>query len=209
VVVGKRTKSNTKKLVKDYAQRTNYRIPKLITSDEYKPYAEAILETYGTTEEEVKGVKKRGRKPKPKKKITVSLLYAIVKKHRRKGVVKNIEIKLRYGKKEHLTEVLEESKVSKHVNTSFIERYNGIDRQMCSRKRRLSNTFSKELKYHKAATWFIITYYNFCRYHSGLRKEIPPEARTEGKKKYIYRTPAMAAGIMTHKFSIWELVNLN
>lgn len=206
MIVGKRTKRNTKKLIEDFAKRTNNKKARLITSDEYKPYSEAILETYGI-EEEIERVKKRGRRKKPKKKIPEDLLYVIVKKYRRKGKVCNIKIKLKYGTEEKLQRVLETSDVSNQVNTSFVERYNGTDRQMNSRKRRLSNTFSKDLDYHKAESWFIVTYYNFCKYNNGLREKLPEEKIT-GKRKYKKRTPSMAAGIMEHKLSILELANL-
>jgi len=47
VVNGKRTLKNTKKLVRLTAKRLQNKPPRLITSDEYKPYKKAILEVFG------------------------------------------------------------------------------------------------------------------------------------------------------------------
>ena len=47
VVPGKRTAENLEALVQDFKQRTQGRMMKLITSDEYKPYRRTILKTYG------------------------------------------------------------------------------------------------------------------------------------------------------------------
>ena len=47
VVNGKRTVKNTKRLVQNTAKRLKFKSPRLITSDEYKPYKQAILESFG------------------------------------------------------------------------------------------------------------------------------------------------------------------
>lgn len=203
MVIGKRNKRNTIKLVKDLARRTNNKIPNLITSDEYKPYSEALLEVYGF-ENVIEKQKGRGRPPKTKKEIVPNLIYAIVRKYRRKGRVVDIQIKVKYGTREELEKVLSVSKISKHVNTSFVERYNSTDRQMSSRKRRKSYTYSKEFEYHESVSWFIICFYNFCRNHHGLRVKLDECS----KSKHYYQTPAMASGIVNHKLSIPELLNI-
>jgi hypothetical protein len=51
VVNGKRTVKNTRKLVRLTAQRLQGKPPRLMTSDEYKPYKMAILETFGKEKE--------------------------------------------------------------------------------------------------------------------------------------------------------------
>ena len=47
VVNGKRTEENTELLVQKTAERLNFKPPRLITSDEYKPYKKAILKAFG------------------------------------------------------------------------------------------------------------------------------------------------------------------
>jgi IS1 family transposase len=63
VVNGKRTMRNTKRLLRLTAKRLQHRVPRLITSDEYKPYQEAILEAFGE-----KHIPQRtGKRARPKK----------------------------------------------------------------------------------------------------------------------------------------------
>src|SRR5206468_2040629 len=47
LVVGKRTAEATRALVRDFRRRTGGRVVRLMTSDEYPAYAEAIREAYG------------------------------------------------------------------------------------------------------------------------------------------------------------------
>ena len=89
---------------------------------------------------------------------------------------------------------MKRSTVSSHVNTTFVERFNGTARQHNSRKARKVYSFSKEFKYHAAMSWFAAAYYNFCRPHLGLRE------KEDGH--WSKRTPAMAGGISEH---VWSL----
>jgi transposase-like protein len=90
VVNGKRTEKNTKLLVQKTAERLNFKTPRLMTSDEYKPYKKAILKAFGV-KRVPKRTGKRGRpkgacyRPKP------GLVYATVHKTRVKGRVVNID----------------------------------------------------------------------------------------------------------------------
>ena len=47
VVPGERTAENVQKVVEDYQRRTEGTIPRLIATDEYAAYPEAILQAYG------------------------------------------------------------------------------------------------------------------------------------------------------------------
>ena len=52
--------------------------------------------------------------------------------------------------------------VSRAVNTCFVERHNGTDRNQCGRKARKTYAFSKDWDIHRAATAFSHFSYNFC-----------------------------------------------
>lgn len=56
---------------------------------------------------------------------------------------------------------------------------------------RLTNAFSKKLQDHEAAIALHFVYYNFARVHQSLRI-----------------TPAMAAGVADHFWSLEEIVDL-
>ena len=160
VVNGKRTIKNTRTLVRLTAKRLQNKPPRLMTSDEYKPYKTAILETFGH-KKAVKRTGKRGRPKRPRYRPPTNLVYATVHKTRVKGKVKKIDYRTVFGTDEQVQSALKESTCSRRVNTSFIERHNGTDRNRCSRKVRKSYGFSKDWEVHRAATCFSMYSYNF------------------------------------------------
>ena len=199
VVPGKRTRRNVHRLVADFRRRTGGRLMRLITSDKYKPYREAILEAYG----EPYPRRRRGRvgrKPKPGRRAPPGLLYAVVHKHRRKGRVVRVTTELIYGDQAALDRALHESACSRSVNTAFIERYNGTDRHQNARKLRKTYRFSKDWDVHNAATYFTMYSYNFCWPVRTLQKRQPDG--TWGPPT----TPAMAAGLADHLWTLREWI---
>ena len=54
------------------------------------------------------------------------------------------------------------SKVSRAINTAFVERENGTDRHRNARKARKTYRFSKDWRYHEAVTYLSLYSYNFC-----------------------------------------------
>jgi IS1 family transposase len=80
----------------------------------------------------------------------------------------------------------------KHVSTSYVERHNLTMRMGMRRFTRLTNGFSKKIENHAAMVAIHAVYYNFGRIHKTLRI-----------------TPAMAAGLSDHVWSLEEIVLLN
>ena len=191
---GKRTKPNTKQLVKNTAKRLGNKPPRLITTDEYKAYEEAILEAFGK-KQSPKRTGKRGRPRKARYRVPKDLVYATVHKTRVKGRVNNIDYRTVFGTVEQVQAALKVSKCSRKVNTAFIERQNATDRNRCSRKVRKSQGFSKNWDVHRAATCFSMYSYNFCWAVRTLR-------RPDGRKGEC--TPAMSAGLTDHVWTIRE-----
>lgn len=170
---------------------------RLMTSDEYKPYREAILETYG--EPYPRRRKGRvGRKPKPGRRPPPGLLYVNVHKHRRKGRVVRVSTHVIYGNQKDVEKALKESSCSRSVNVAFVERYNGTDRHQNSRKIRKSYRFSKDWEVHNAATCYSAYSYNFCWPVRTLR------LRDAEGSLGPDRTPAMAAGLADHVWTLAE-----
>lgn len=199
-VVGKRTKANAYKLVEKIYRITDGVIP-FFTSDELKHYKDALLRVYGIPEDMPKGPRKRGRPKKPRLRPPPGLKYAQVVKHRRKGRVVSISTKVIFGKQEEIETLLKASPVSKSVNTSFIERNNLTLRQYSRRLGRKTNGFSKDISKLEAQLYLALGYYHFVKEHFGLRQE-----STDNSKKWLQRTPAMAAGITDHIWSTRELL---
>jgi IS1 family transposase len=79
-----------------------------------------------------------------------------------------------------------------HISTSFVERSNLTLRMSCRRYTRLTNAFSKKVENHARAVALHMMHYNFARIHKSLRV-----------------TPAMAAGVTDHVWSIAEIAALS
>jgi hypothetical protein len=89
----------------------------------------------------------------------------------------------------------------KRVSTSRVEWSNLSIRTSVRRPTRLTLAHSKKWRNHQAALALWFTYYNFCRVHTTLtdatRSDDEPVRKT---------TPAMAAGLTDHVWSVAELL---
>lgn len=79
-----------------------------------------------------------------------------------------------------------------NISTSLVERQNLTMRMQMRRFTRLTNAFSKKLDNLKAAVALHFAHYNFVRVHQTLRA-----------------TPAMAAGVTDHLWTVRDLIGAN
>jgi IS1 family transposase len=196
VVPGKRTAEKVEALVDDFKKRTGGRAMNLITSDEYQPYRGALLKAYG---EQVVPPRtgKPGRPRAPYHLPSPDLKYATVHKTRKKGRVVKIDFRVVFGTVAAVMTALQLSRVSNKINTAFVERQNGTDRNRNARKVRKTYCFSKDWDVHDAVTYFTMYTYNFCWPVRTLRQR-------DSHGRWRHRTPAMAAGLTDHVWSLWE-----
>jgi IS1 family transposase len=89
------------------------------------------------------------------------------------------------------TKVVTGDPIESQISTSYVERQNLTLRMQNRRFTRLTNAFSKKLENHGYAIALHYVYYNFCRKHQTLKT-----------------TPAVAAGVTDHVWSVEELVGL-
>ena len=205
LVVGRRNADTVVQLFTDFYERTGGYLPELIVTDEYAPYEAVILDTYGvlradmelTPEEE----EEFDRKNRPPFYFPVEITYATVHKEKEGGRVVEVNSQVVLGSVEQAEQTLEESERSQTINTSFVERYHGTQRQFNARKKRQAYTFSKELSCHEACLWLVVVWYNFGWCVRTLREKVQEEP-----PRYHYRTPAMAAGLTEHAWSLRELL---
>ena len=80
---------------------------------------------------------------------------------------------------------------SSQISTSFVERQNLTMRMNMRRSTRLTNGFSKKVDNLKHAVALHFMYYNFARVH-----------------KTLGVTPAMAAGVSDHVWTLEEIATL-
>lgn len=196
VVAGKRTAEKTQELVNDFKERTGGRVMNLMTSDEYSAYPTAIMEAYSEVQESPR-TGRPGRPKNPVKVLPKELTFATVHKERKDGRVVKVTTRIIFGTLAAVMKALTVSLVSTLVNTVYIERQNGTDRNRNRRKVRKTYCFSKDLEVHEAMTYFTMYSYNFCWPVRTLRVQV-------GEKQYEQRTPAMAAGLADHIWTIQE-----
>ena len=195
-VPGKRSAEHVMELVADVKRRLNDRVPRLVTTDEYAPYQQAVLDAWGQDVTPPR-TGKPGRPAKARRVPHPDLCYARVHKTREKGRVVSTVMAVVFGTVAALTAALAASSCSTHVNTSFIERHNGTDRNRNARKVRKTYCFSKDWLMHEAVGYFTMYSYNFCW-------PVRTLAAKDADGITRPRTPAMAAGLADHVWTLAE-----
>ncbi len=184
-----RDAENVEAVVADFKRRTEGRLMDLMTGDDYPVYATAILGAYG---DEVEDVTHSGRGPAgcPSRSVCSpgASVRATVEERREKGRVVEILTRVVFGTMAAVQAALARSKVSRWINTSFVERHNATDRHHNGRKVRRTYTSSKDWRVHESMTYFTMYQYNFCWPVRTLAERERDGARLRK------RTPAMAAG---------------
>jgi hypothetical protein len=206
LVVGRRHADTVVQVFTDFYDRTDGALPELITTDGYAVYEAVVLDTYGVwraelglTPKEEAGFARLGM---PAFYFPVEITYATVRKERKGGRVVEVTSRVVLGSEAQAEEALGESERSQTLNTSFVERWFGTQRQLSGRKKRKAYTFSKELSFHEACTWLVVVWYNFGWCVRTLRQKVQ-----EDPPRYHYRTPAMAAGLADHVWTMHELLS--
>jgi hypothetical protein len=186
-IVGKRTTENAVLLLEGVKRRLGGRVPELVTSDEFAAYPEALLAVFGQTVVPPR-TGKPGRPAGPRVEPPAGLRYTTVHKARRKGRVVRVESRAVFGS-------------AGPASTSYLERQNATDRHRNARKGRKTYRFSKGWEVHEAVTCFTLFSYNFCWPVRTLR-----ERGEQGG--WRPRTPAVAAGLTDHVWSVREWITL-
>jgi hypothetical protein len=200
VVPGARDAEAVEEVVGEVKERTEGRVLELATSDDYPTYETALLNAYG---EEVASTAtgRPSRKMIADKVPPPGMNYATVEKRREKGRVVEIVTRVVFGTMAAIMEVLAKSKASRRINTSFLERQNATDRHHNARKVRKTYTFSKDWRVHEAMTYFTMYSYNFCWPVRTLEER-------DGLGRNRKRTPAMAAGLADHVWTMREWITM-
>jgi hypothetical protein len=115
--------------------------------------------------------------------------------------VVKVEPRLIFGTEAARKAALTRSASSRAVNTSFVERQNGTDRNRNARKIRKAYNFSKLWEVHALITYLSLYSYNVCW-------PVRTLADRDDAGRLRKRTPAMAAGLTDHVWSINEWLTL-
>lgn len=206
ILVGERSEEAAIGFLSRLRARLSETCQPLLTSDSLPHYIQAILQVFGVwIQPQRQG--QRGRFPKPRPVPPEGLQYATVHKERQQGRVVSVTTRIIYGNKEKMEALLHA--LGQKINTSFVERVNLTLRHLVSRLHRRTLCFSKERAYLVYHLHLAVAYYHFARCHAGLRVKLPEPIPTWGNgsaKEWQQRTPAMAAGLTDHRWSMRELL---
>jgi transposase-like protein len=90
------------------------------------------------------------------------------------------------------------------INTAFIERLNATFRQRLACLTRRSRALARSPQTLLPIMFLVGTVYNFCTFHQSLR--LPLLIGSHGHRHWVQRTPALAAGLTDHRWSVLELL---
>jgi IS1 family transposase len=178
----------------------------LFLTDGFKEYTTALLTHYGQWVQPARQ-RAQGPAPKPRWRPLPQLLYAqVVKTVRRRRLVQ-VQHRVVFGTLEAINAVL--APHGWHINTAFIERVNlSVRHHVAAVRRRVSTLCRHEAGLHQQLVLFQ-TYHNFCLPHASLRQPLPQPVPTNGTgsaKRWQPQTPAMAAGLTDHVWSLREVL---
>jgi IS1 family transposase len=221
VEFGKRSGTRVKALLERVKTRLRGRVPRLVTTDEFAAYGTLLPRVWPEAGEPRRPDGRRARRartcnPPAQPKPDPALNYATVCKQHEGGRVTSVRTRVVFGTEASVAEALAASKASTAVNTSFLERHNATDRHRNARKARRTYRFSKDWQVHEAVGRFTLFTYNFCHAVRTLRQRIRSGERSRGggggggrgnarvAPRYRRRTPAMAAGLADHVWTLAE-----
>jgi hypothetical protein len=165
--------------------------PPPVLSDGWGGHREALVAVYG----QVPAYKGRGRPPTRKQSGGNWHYTQMVKQRDATGKLIGMDLRVIYGDDTTLDRT--------GTRTTCVERTNLTSRHMNGRLVRKTLGYSKRLEMLEAACSWEDVVYNFTRSVKTLRCEIQAEG-----KRWLQCSPAMAAGLTDHIWSIRELLML-
>jgi IS1 family transposase len=208
-VVGKRTLGHARRLVFRLQSAPDGHIP-FFTSEELPHDADARLDVYGVWVTPPRRGR-RGRCPKPRRCPPPNLGYAVVVKERENGRGVNVPTRMVYGTAPRVAAALEAPSVSRAITTSGVGRNTLTVRPHSRRIGRKVHACSKAPDSLGHQLTLAFAYYHFVVPHRGLRPRLrcptPTTGRKGSPKKWQPVTPAMAAGLTAHGWTMDELLS--
>lgn len=188
--IGKTETEASQGVFETLKQRGHPDSPPAFVSDGWGGIREALIEVYGKVPE----YSGRGRPPTRKRPQPGWTYLQRVKQRNQKGHVTGTKKKVIFGNEEDVLEQLGQ-------HTAYVERTQLTMRQFSGRLVRKGLGFSKALAMHKASAVLEDVVYNLVRPVKTLRVELVDVP----KRRWMPRTPAMAADLTDHVWTFKEL----
>jgi len=206
VDVGTRTLAMAQRVVHQLTQALAPDCVPLFVTDGLKDYATALLSHFGQWMQPERR-QATGPLPKPRWMPLPALLYAqVVKSYRRRHIV-GVKHRVVFGTQLAIAQAL--ATCGWTINTAFVERLNlDIRQRVAAIGRRVNTLCQGEAGLRDQVALFQV-YHNFVLPHASLRQPllIPQPTNGRGSAK-VGRpcTPAMAAGLTDHVWSLKEVL---
>jgi IS1 family transposase len=205
VEVGTRTLAMAQRVVQQLVEVLAPGCVPLCWTDGLKDYGTALLTHCGQWMQPERRQDK-GPRPKPRWMPLPELLYAqVVKSYRRRRLV-GVTHRVVFGTRLAIEQVL--AAWGWTINTAFIERLNlDIRQRVAAVGRRVHTLCQGEVGLRDPLALFHV-YPNFVLPHASLRQPLPVAEATNGGSAKVWRlcTPAMAAGLTDHGWSLTEVL---
>jgi IS1 family transposase len=206
VDVGDRTLAMAQRVVHQVVQVLAPDCVPLFLTDGFKEYTTALLAHFGQWVQ-LPRRQATGPAPKPRWMPLPGLLYAqVIKIVRRRRLVR-VHHRVVFGTLEAVEQRL--AACGWQINTAFVERLNLTIRQhVAAVGRRVSTRCKGEDGVRQQLALYHV-YYNFCLPHTSWRQPLPQPLSTHGTgaaKRWQPQTPAMAAGLTNHVWTLREVL---
>jgi transposase-like protein len=143
-----------------------------------------------------------GRRGRPRLVLAAGFQLAQVVKHSTKYQVTSVTQRVVHGTKTAITAVLVATRTGAMINTASSERLNATFRSRLSCLTRRGRAIAHTQVLVNGGMWLVGSSSNFCTVHASLREV----AASGAGRKWAERTPAMAAGLTDHRWSLKELL---
>jgi IS1 family transposase len=206
VEVGSRTLAMAQRVVHQVTEALAPGCVPLFLTDGLKDYATALLTHFGQWMHPERR-QERGPLPKPRWIPLPELLYAqVVKSYRRRRLV-GVTHRVVFGTQLAIEQGLEACGWT--INTAFVERLNlDLRQRVAAIGRRVNTLCQGEAGLQQQLVLFQV-YHNFVLPHASLRQALAKPIPTNGSgSAKVWRpcTPAMAAGLTDHVWSLQEVL---
>jgi transposase-like protein len=132
-------------------------------------------------------------------------LGRVIKQYAKRRVT-GVKRQLAQGEQKVVDRLLQLSQNGGVLNTAFIERLNGTFRSRLALLVRRTRYLARRLDRVETAVYLVGCVYNFCTYHDSLRLPLYVVRGRSELVHWVQRTPAIAAGITDHRWTILELL---
>lgn len=130
----------------------------------------------------------------------VGIVVTMKQKGNKRGA---IHTEIRQGQPAFIRRLIDQTQGAGWINTAYIERLNATFRAHTAALARRGRALVRRPEHLEAWMWLVGCVYNWCTDHDSLQLACPV---SHHRRRWLKRTPAIAAGLTDHRWSISELL---